>query len=417
MSANYDLVIKRPTGEFVAEANLQDFMTLDYTLKTNAVGAMTLTLPASRYPISMFNKDYRIEIWRKPRGGSAYLEGETCWFVNHLDQTRSTSTLMAETANTLLKRRIVTYQDIISEANVLKVEPLDNMIKDACRENGFITSMTGSYTIPAPDTTRSWQTYAAVAANTSTWNGGDSFRRRITHDVLLDVAVACAAKAADNPPENTLYFFDIVQTRFDNLNPFLEVRTYMGQRRADRRSTIILSEKEQTLSDTKLVLDWTDEVNRFYAGGPGQKALRIFALAEDPALPGAITTNPFFVRERFFDGRKAQDLGETQGSARDQLSRPENKPYREFSGSITESSLLQYGVHYFHGDRVAAFEFGQFFDVSVNIVHVHVEEGKEVIETKVSDKLNVFASGLTKVLRDVNNLQRIYREISSIDTP
>lgn len=347
-----------------------------------------------------------------------YLEGECPWFVMRLEQTRSITTLMADTANTLLKRRIVTYQDTISEANVLKIEPLDNMIKDAFRENGGVTAQTGSYTVGAPDTVRSWQTYISVQANTGSWNAGASHRRRITHDLLLDVATVCAAKAADNPPAGISYFFDIVQIQNDGItNPFLELRTYSGQRGADRRSTVILSEAEKTLTDSKLTLDWADSVTILYAGGPGQAAARVFAKAQDPALPAILTTNPFYVRERFYDGRKAKDATETQGSANDQFSKPEIKPVREFSAAVAESACYRYGLDYFHGDRITAHDFGQSFSVFVNTVHVHVENNHETIEIKISDKVNTSASGLTGMLKSIKLLERSVRDLSSIDVP
>jgi hypothetical protein len=414
VSATYEFVIRRPDGLFVDVIGNKDYLSADYTLKLNNVGALTLDLPAGRYPISRYDQDYRIEIWRKVRGGINYLEGETCFLVSHLEQTRTKSTLQADTANRLLKHHVVSYQDTKDESFVLKILPLDDMIKNAFRENYGIDSptyTTGSYNQAQPDLIRFLNEYIQVQANSSSW---PTARRRITHDVLLDVAITCSEKAGDFV---TYYFFDLVQINHTGGKPFLELRTYVGQRGTDRRHTVTLSEEEKTLSDAKLIFDWDTSFNRIYAGGPGQKADRLFATADSPDLAETLARNPLGLRERFYDTRKAKDQAETDGEADGQVKLPENKPYSEFDATVTESGCQQYGRTYFFGDRVSAYGFGRTIDTFVSPVHVHVEAGKEQFDIHVTEKVNTYAKEITKIIKDIAGLQRRLRYIESIDTP
>lgn len=413
MSATYDVVIRKPLGNFIASACQRDFLVLDYTLKLNAVGAMSIVLPADRYPDDLFDQDNRIEIWRKPRGGINYLEAETCWFVNRIESTRATTTLIAETANALLKRRLVTYQDTISEANVKKLNmPLDDMLKEIVSENTGIAT-TGSYTIPAPDTQRFLTPYLSIEADAGLWL--PTTDRRVTHDILFDVAVANVEKQNGRVPGD-FYFFDIVQIANDGVtNPFLELRTYELVRGTDRRGFVTVSEDEQTLTNARLIRDWSQSYNRIYAGGPGEAAARIFALAQDPTLAATLLTNPFALREKFYDGRKAKDLTETQASADKEYDKEENHPFKQLDGTLTESACNQYGRTFFFGDRISAYHVGQTFSVFVNPVHVRVEGGKEVFDVKVTEKVATAADGLTALIRKVNQTAQRLRELETID--
>ena len=404
MAASYEIVIRDPFGAYVAAATQKDFLYLDYTLKTNAVGSVTIDLPASRYPMSMFDEDFRVEIWRKPRGGANYLEGETCWFLQHLEGTRSKTSFQAETANTLLSRRIVAYQNVINESKVLKVQHGDDMLKNAVRENtgvGVPGYTTGSYNQPAPDTIRYLSPYFTVEANRGAWI---TYRRRITSDPLLGMAITNSEKAVNRG--TTFFFFDVVQIANDGVtNPFLELRTYEGQRGTDRRGFLIVSEEDGTLTDAKLIYDWKDSATRVYVGGPGEDELRLFATADAPDLATILARNPFGLRERFFDSRKAKDQAETDSEANNKIVKQGLNPYKQLDGTLTEAMCNQYGVNFFFGDRVTASFLGQNFDTFVTPVHVTVQDNKEKLDVKITEKAGVYTTGLTQMIKETNQLK------------
>lgn len=414
MAATYEIVMRDPFGNFVASASQHDFLTLDYTLKVNAVGGLTIDLPASRYPMSMFDEDYRLEIWRKPRKGVNYLEGETCWFLQHLEGTRSKTTIQAETANTLLNRRVVAYQDDVNEAKVLKIQPGDNMLKNAVRENtgvGAPSITTGSYNHAPPDTIRYLAPYLTVEDNRGAWI---TYRRRISHDPLIGVATTNSEKAVNRG--TVFFFYDIVQ--IDNTgtaNPFLELRTYEGQRGTDRRGFVIVSEEDRTLVDAKLIYDWKDSATRVYVGGPGTGVDRLFSTADAPDLATILARNPFGLREKFFDSRKAKDQDETDSEANSKIVKQGLNPFKQLEGTLTEAMCNRYGDTFFFGDHITASFLGQNFDTFVSPVHVLVDGGKEKFDVKITEKAGVYTTGITQMIKETNQLKARLTELETID--
>lgn len=411
MSAEYEFVFRKPTGAFITSACEGEYTNADYTLQLNTVGRSYISLPTNRYPVSLFGQDTIMEIWRKPRGGVNYLEGETGWLTTNIQATSTITELHAETANSLTKRRINAYQDGIDEGFVkFNNVPLDDMLKAIARNNFGANART--YNVgPNPDPNRDLSAYFTVQADSSQW---PSASRRTTNNILYDIDNTNADKGSVEP-NGPFLFWDVVMTNFAGVPPFFELRTYTGQRGTDRRGIVTFAEEENTMTAARLFYDWGSSFTRILTGGSGTGATRTFAVSDDPNLTALLAANPFALREKFVNGKKTTTAAEAQDYGDEYLKSKDARPYAQLSATLTESSCLRYGVDFFFGDWVNAYFLGQTFNTFVNPVHVHLENSREQIDIKITEKVNVATSDLARLMQEITKIRARQYEIDTID--
>lgn len=363
MSTTYTIVVHTPIGTQLAEVSR--FNRLEYVLTENAVGAVSLTM-AEPIPYNWYQRDTIIEIWRSVDGRAPHLEGETVWFVRRPEDVLAesgaeTHTLTAYDAKDLLRRRIVAYRATTSQSQ--KTAPYDNMIKAIVRDN-----LSSSATDPLRDLGL-WFSVAPDLSLTTSFTKGFSFRNVLM--VLQEIAEACAGAG-------TYLSFDIVKT---SVAPILslEFRTYVGQRGVDHRyptsgSPVLVSPEIGNIATAHIVDDSTQEVNVAYGGGAGQELARSLRLAVDQRA----YASPWNRIEVFMDWANATDA-EIDASL---LALIRNGvPRRTFTGTLTDTTGVRYGVHYGWGDIVTAQYRGQVFNCRVNPVQVVIDDLGEHINT------------------------------------
>src|SRR5262245_60802791 len=161
--ATYDIRLTDPAGNLLLQFDPQ-LIRLDLTLVVNAIGTLSLAYPGITTPNTLFRRENRIEVRRRPAGGVAQLVGEKVWIIRRpgftigLDGSRRT-TVQADCCNTLLKRRTTADYDAgASGYTSFSSAPLDDTIKTLMRTN-FGSSAT--------DTARNIATYLTIAGDLS----------------------------------------------------------------------------------------------------------------------------------------------------------------------------------------------------------------------------------------------------------
>lgn len=383
-----DIVLKTPIGGFIASFCQSDLISLLANLKVNDVGRLTLEVPKrANFPVALITENTRIECWYKPKNGVNALLGETIFLVDKITSQSKTVILEAAAALDLLKRRIVAYQHTIQEAQAKKGSvaapvAMDNLIKAAIRENTGIT-LANSYRL-TPDPVRSMQGYLSVEADETAWHQSE---RRIGNATLFDVAEGSAHKAEDqNPPAPTAAIFDIVAIGDQIAPPILEFRTYTDVRGTDRRGFVVFEERD--LIDPKLTSIFQDSVNRAYVGGSGgNTAARFYGYDTDPDLLTRITTtDPFALRERYWDS--SQDDTQSEVDSRAQENRRANVPVQTFEATLSVAKCSEYGVNFFHGDLVQVFFDNQIIDVHLRETEYSISAGQERFNLILSSEIN-----------------------------
>lgn len=363
MTSHYEIRLYDPFGAYLAV--LDGFMSLDYVLKVNEVGTVSLVVSID-YPPFLFRKDGRIEVWRGVGAGPLRLQN--VWLiVKRRTAVDDDGELLIDVAGhdlkDLLRRRIVAYA--ASTAYADKQGLVDDLAKAIVREN------LGSL---ATDTARSWATYLSVAPDLGL---GPAVTKACSHrNVLAVLQELCEASAQ----LGTFLAFDVVPT---GTSPPFEFRTYVHQRGVDHRypggaSPVLLSPDRGNLTDASVTYDWSEEATYVYAGGQGEGQDRIMQTASDDTRIGA---SPFGRVEHFVDARNGETPAAVTSEAQAELMA--RRPRVAFQGTLVDTEATAYEVHYGLGDRVTAQFEGELFDCHVMTVHVSVRDGREAIRAQL----------------------------------
>lgn len=357
--SSYQVKLYTPLGVSLTDL---EFLSLEYTLVVNDVGTLVVTVSAD-IPDSYLLPDGIIEVWRTSGNRAASLEGETVWFISKIENTvddegNETITITAESANRILKSRIVAYNK--ETAYTRKILVGDDMLKAIVNEN------MGSLAV---DTNRRISsTSFAVLPNAGNAGTMPAIYKECARMVVLDVLKDVADIAYQN---GYPLFFDMVA-----INPPLGITffTYLNSRGPDQRypsgqDPVILSKANGSIQAYKLTTDWGSECNVIYAGGDGEDAARVVGTAEDPYRS---QRGPYSRKELWVDARGSSDSNTVYNYAYNALQL--NRPRILLETSIANSDTLIYGVDWFFGSWLTA-EVRQYsFDVRVNAVRVTVNE-------------------------------------------
>lgn len=369
--ADYQLLLRDPFGNLLAP--LDGFIDLDYARIVNGIGALTVNLP-KQYDQYLFSSgdvrvDNRIDVLRRVGSGAYYLDTDAQWLVRRgvkklTGNGQRLTTIQAECANSLLKRRIVAYASGAAQAD--KTGFADDLMKAIIRENF------GSL---ATDTARSIATYLTTQADLGV--GGSvskAFSRRKVLQVLQELALMSFQAG-------TYLAFDVISTSPSTF----EFRTYINQRGIDHRwpggsNPVILGAEFGNLTNIERGYDHIDEVTYAYAGGQGTGASRAIGTSTDATRVGS---SPLNRCEYFTDARASTTAAQLTDEADSAL---RNGNVRQvFSADFIDTPQVTYGLHVNFGDQVTAVFEGESIDCRVNKIRVSVRNGVERIEAKISN--------------------------------
>lgn len=345
---------------------------LTSTRTVNAVGSLVLTMPRDAVSDEQIKPDNRIEVWRKPDGGTWTIEGGTAWLIQsdvrgQLARDGRYRTIKAKSATHLLARRCVLYY--ADSAQAQKTAPADNLMKAIVREN-LGTSANGSPFYSSAIGSRDLSAYLSVQADVSAGPSvtkGFAWRNvlAVLQDIANDAARADATKKT---------FFDVVWT-----GAILEFRTYVGQRGLDRMGLVVSTERGSLGETVELTADWADSASVVVTGGQGDKASRLTGSAYDAM---AIGKSPFGLREAFSDATALTDAGSLNAEASAELRR--RRATKTLLGSLLSVPGAAYGIDWGFGDKLTAEFEGDSFSATVDAVTITVEKGVEQIAAKLT---------------------------------
>lgn len=382
MGNYYELTLSDAFGRDIGRLN--QFASLQYVLRENAVGALTLTTPDA----SLFNsisEDWRVRVWRSIDGGAMYQEGSgtdgTAFLVTQKQIATGADgltlmSLVCADAKDILARRTIDWYAGTSYTS--KSAAIDNMMKAIVRENlGASGPYSGSNATGRDLVTAGVLSIQADSSTLSSRSKAFAWRN------VLATLQEIAASASDT---DELAFFDIVELP----SGVLEFRTYASQRGVDRTyyltsgalnpNALIVSPDNGSLTEPSVSYEWAAEYNAVRAAGEGEGSARLVNIALDQSR---ITRSPFGRRERFLDSRNSGST--TVGLFYEAVSELlNNRAKVRIAGKIPESLGVRYGINYRHGDMITAEAFGIRFNARVTTVTVTVNESGETIEAALS---------------------------------
>jgi hypothetical protein len=276
MAATYSVVLSSPLN--LNLLTIANFASLEYTRSVNAVGVMTLVLPAT-FDRSLIGRDSRLEIWRHLEGHK-FLETKTQWLVSKavLNVDAHIFTVQALSAIDLLRRRIVAYDSGTSQST--KSGAADSIIVE------FVDENLGS---AVSDSDRDWSSLVDIKAAAGT--GPTANKSASRRNLLQTVQEIAQAAATDGTP----VFFDMEYNPDSGKQEFW---TFIGQRGIDHTQAlggVTLSLDRKNITGVIQGNDYTDEITFAYAAGQGTGSDRTVQTASDDDRIGS---SPF--------GRKGQ---------------------------------------------------------------------------------------------------------------
>jgi hypothetical protein len=350
---------------------IRNWHRLEYFRKENAVGYMYLDLDPSQVDPLIFANlqvDYRFEPWRQVGGNVPYLDGETIFFLRKwgysIDSSgRERFRLECTDANYILASHNCAYSSDDGKA-VISSLPAEDAIKTIVDEN------MGS---AATDTTRDLTTYMTIQAVGLTPAGPTVTEYQYSRRQILDVLQDLANYSLKN---GTYLVFDIVYVTPSTL----QFRTYQNQRGLDHGrdsgDIVTVSRERKNLEEPDLTEDHTDEWTYIYAGGQAEGGGDIIATASNTVEMGL---SPFNRREKWLSSN-ATTSDAVQADA--DLAVMTYRQKYSLSGRIIDTAGCLDGVHYRWGDRIYAEYRGKGFDAHLDVMHVTIQEGKEIRENR-----------------------------------
>ncbi|NJN65458.1 MAG: hypothetical protein HC884_01475 [Chloroflexaceae bacterium] len=417
MTTNYSIWLSSPTGERVAV--LDRFVRLEYRRRVNDPGfgvglfgrvsyPFTLTLALPSLPpslVRLFQRDYRLEVWRSVDGGLLELDTETVWFISQvvrrvMSKGERVLIVYAEPAISLLSRRVVAFA--AGSVQAQKSGPADNLMRAIVRENfgsesGAGRDVSAWLTVPPAGEDRS---AGATLSKAFAW------RNVLT--VLQELAEASAE--AGGP-----IFFDVVAPtpatlRFET---YAQVRGTDHSRSNSRgMEPVVLSVEMGTLTDVVRSVEWREEVTAVYVAGQGARAAREVVEVTDTARAALV---PFGRRETLHDARQvAVTTGLTdEGHARLQAGQPADT----FSARVVSRPAALYGVHWRFGDRVTAEFGGEVMTCRVEQVQVSVtRDGEKVTADLVLERSGTGATRLSRGA-EASETEHVFQQVQQTGVP
>lgn len=355
MAGEYTINIATTGGEALAIAGT--FLSLDYTLATNTPGELTLTLPAT-FNYRLLGPDARLTVIRDNQ-----VVGNTCWFVQEswieFSNNAYTIGVAAESALSLLRRRIVGYADGTAQAN--KTAVADDILKALVREN------LGASAVAARDLTP----YLAVQGDAAR---SVSLTMQAAWDNVLDVARDIADATKHSGTAAQLLFFDI--ELLDPQSGSMEFRTFVEQRGNNHSAAgprpVLFSPESGNVEQAERRYVYRDEVTWVYAGDSGQGTDRIVDDSGDAVRAGR---GIFGRREAFHNAGDTATPGDAIPAVL-----AAGRPRKTVTASLVDTPDTRYGTHWNHGDTVNLVFAGETGDYRINSLSVSVRDGTETIQ-------------------------------------
>lgn len=358
MGTEYEIVLYTQDG--LRLAVIDQAVNFEYMHVINGLGRFKINLPKT-FDKALIAKNRRIGFWRKPEGGARRQDFHG--IVTRPFRWQSTGNAVARSisgysANLLLKRKFVNYP--AGSAQAEKDGPADNVMKAIVREN-LGTSAPGARQLPS--------TIFSVASDAGK---GPTVARAFAWQNVLEVLQELSDTARQ---AGTEVYFAVAPVSEKQV----EFRTYIGQpgtdRTADGPLPLIVGVDYDNLRNAEYDENFDDEANAVTAGGQGEGAARVRAVAVTPEA----SNNPFARAELFRDARHESNVDALLDMANAELIA--QRGIRRFAAQIQDAPGTRYGVDWFFGDRVMASFDGEQFESLIRAVEVSIDgNGREQIK-------------------------------------
>lgn len=362
MAPQYKLVIKNRAG--VKQAEVVDFIDLEYYKRVNAPGALKFRLRGAHTAINSLALDGQVEVWRRDitQGISWYADFYSLFrgYQYNYAGPKEYFTAGCPGQMSLLGRRIVAWYANTTDRTKFTSKPAETVLKTLVNYNACSSAtVVNGRKRDGALTGLSIQTDGATG-NTISWT--------CAWKPLLPELQSVALVAGGD--------FDLVKTGAQTW----EFRWYAGQLGTDRSTTVTFATDYGNMVDPLFRYDQSDESTVAIVGGAGEDSAR--AVVSRSSSNYSATDND---TEMFVDGKNdGTDTNLLNSRGDSALNKTRAK--QEFSYKVRQTPASLYGEHYFLGDLVTARY--RTVEVTQQVYEVTVrmpQSGQEQIEVRMRD--------------------------------
>ena len=336
-------------------ATFIEWVSLDYGRAKNDVGVLDLLIPARLVP-GLPIIDGRMEVYRQVGAGGYYLDGDTQWLIRKFDFSGDENdpllTIQAYDLIHMLSRREIEYEAAITYTD--KTNQLDDMMKEIVDENAGAAALVAArdmspYLQIQPDFT-----LAPSATKAFSWRK------------MLLLLQELAQISLEN---GTWLSFDVVKIS----DAVAEFQTFVNQRGTDLTDSVVVSQSNGSLTNAKLIFDYSNEITEVTAAGRGEGIDRVTYSAVDAVR---VARSPINRIESYMNAAQTSISLSLQGDAEEALK--QGRPKIILEGQLIDTKNLQFGVHYNYGDIVTAEHFGYSIPCHIDAYNIKDGGGLEV---------------------------------------
>lgn len=359
MAPEYQIQVKTRAG--VRTHIVTDFLSCQYTRQVNAPGLCAIEVAGSHSLIDSLEWDSQIEVMRRDAARSIH------WYIDfrglyvdceryYTDSNAERFILYCPGQMDFLAREIVAWAAGTADRTEFTGDPAETILKTLVQYNATSDATTGNGRIRTTDLDN-----ITVEADGA---GGSSITVYCAHRNLLETLQDVARIGGGD--------FDLVNTGTAG-SPAWEFRWYAGQLGTDRTATVQFSIPAGNMAYPRLRRNRMQERTVAVVGGQGEESARAFV-----TRTGTNYNATYNSRVVFFPATNYETTAGLQNAGDQRLDELEAKDEITF-GMLQVPSTL-YGSHYYLGDKVTAYAFGQTFTQKIMGVLVTVAPGAERVE-------------------------------------
>lgn len=328
MAVEYTVVIANTAG--TVQAISVDFLELAITRQLNAPDLAVIAYDGNSNNIQYLTQGSFITIYRKDDAAGIPATAEFTGYIGRIQRKRSEKTTYIVTALgmlALLGTRIVAWKAGITRRSKWSAVPAETILKDLFNYNiGSLATTTNGRLLDGRIT--------GMTTSASTGSGAT-----LAIDAAYENLLQVMQEVADGSESYFTLTYSAGTFTFNYHYP------YQG---TDRRSTVMLSVDNGTLSEFEVDSDLIGDFTAVIIGADGEGAARRVALRPSPLPTGLL------LREYFADSRKSKKPTATQlnNEANALLRRQSRKRIKYYARGVLQNASLRYGRDYFLGDYV-----------------------------------------------------------------
>lgn len=355
---------------------LTSILSIEFARSFGNVGELRITVDDKGLSPTLYQRNWRIKLWRHLPGRAPIFVGNTIWFLRKVtwDVLGKTLSFHAQDALGLLRDRIVAYTPQTTFAD----KTIEELGAIPFADDSILAYLRENFGEDCVDTERDASSYFFIPEDQS--RGAQVNKEAAWQDIL--------GVLQDVARSSTQLGVPIVYDVSMNQDGKFVFDLWTGRRGTDRTigsaQPHVFGVQQNNVSELNLTWDYSEEKNVAYVGGYDTGASRVVATV---VYDDRVRLDPFSRAEVFLDGGDSDVLSVLQHIGRTALEG--FRPILRAEATAVETNESIYGVHYDYADTVSLIAGGIELPVDITAVGGNYVDGKDTINLRLTGQRQI----------------------------